>query len=151
MKELMVFLYFSTSVPREGLVGLELPATKPVLKGPESPPEYYDSRLKRLNVPYWTRVPAPTEFVARALSRYVYTYHSFPSSFDVDLFIQDLVTKKHTYCSPLLMNAVLYTACVSSELRDRACRHMTADTVIARVLVSRSAGLVFSSSFPGRS
>lgn len=93
----------------------KLPETQLLLKGPEPAPEYCDSRLKRLNVPYWTRVSAPTEFVARALSRYVYAYHSCPCPFDTDLFIQDLVAKKHTYCSPLLVNTILYIACVSSE------------------------------------
>lgn len=82
-------------------------------QGPEQLPEYCDSRLRRLNVPFWTRVPASTEFVARALSRWLYSYHAFECFFDMDLFISDLVSKRQTYCSPLLVNAVMYIACVS--------------------------------------
>lgn len=94
-------------------------------EGPEPPPDYCDSRLKRLDVRFWTKVPASTEFVARALSRWLYSYQTFECFFDIDLFVDDLISRRRTHCSSLLVNAVMYIACVSpiANLRNLDFRH----------------------------
>ncbi|KAM0718419.1 hypothetical protein Q7P37_005489 [Cladosporium fusiforme] len=93
-------------------------------EGPEPPPDYCDSRLKRLDVRFWTRVPASTEFAARALSRWLYSYQAFECFFDVELFIDDLASKRRTFCSSLLMNAVMDIASLGYSSIDPMAIHL---------------------------
>lgn len=87
-------------------------------RGLEPPPHSCDSRLKRLNVPFWKRVPATTEFVARALSHWLYSYQAFECFFDIELVMDSLLSNRQSYCSSVLVNSVLYIACVFSIARS---------------------------------
>ncbi|KAJ4863569.1 fungal zn(2)-Cys(6) binuclear cluster domain-containing protein [Trichoderma breve] len=70
-----------------------------------------DSRLFQLNISHWTNVPISNEAAARAISLYLETDHPLLGYFDPNLFVSDLVNLKHDYCSPMLVNALLYWAC----------------------------------------
>lgn len=49
------------------------------------------------------------------MSLYLVNQHPILGTFDADLFVQDLVAQQLRYCSPLLVNAVLYYACVRHQ------------------------------------
>ncbi|KAL7933902.1 N-terminal fungal transcription regulatory domain-containing protein [Trichoderma chlorosporum] len=70
-----------------------------------------DSRLYQLNISHWTNIPISNEAAARAISLYLETDHPLLGYFDPDLFVSDLIDLKHDYCSPMLVNALLYWAC----------------------------------------
>lgn len=62
---------------------------------------------------YWTRVPISDDFAARVLSSYLVRDHPIIGLFDADLFLDDLVGKCLDFCSPLLVSALMFHACVS--------------------------------------
>ncbi|KDN63562.1 hypothetical protein CSUB01_09347 [Colletotrichum sublineola] len=59
--------------------------------GPRPPPQYCDSRLERLQIRYWTKVPISNELAARLISFYLETDHAVMGFFDADLFLDDLL------------------------------------------------------------
>lgn len=85
--------------------------TRPSLPLPSS---VLDDRLSQLDISYWTVVPIDNESAASLISQYIMTDHALLPSFDADLFLQDLVSKTIRFCSPLLVNALLAWASVSS-------------------------------------
>ncbi|KAL7941836.1 N-terminal fungal transcription regulatory domain-containing protein [Trichoderma barbatum] len=70
-----------------------------------------DSRLHQLNISYWTNAPISNEVAARAISMYLETDHPLLGYFDPSSFVSDLINLKHDYCSPMLVNALMYWAC----------------------------------------
>ena len=78
-----------------------------------NPPELCDHRLKDLTIKFWTNVGIDNDVAARCISLYLQTDHPLLGHFDPDLFVSHLVSKQSEYCSSLLVNALLYWACVS--------------------------------------
>lgn len=76
-------------------------------------PRYYDDRLARLRIGFWTAVRITDDMAAAALSHYFEVEHLVLGLFDADLFIDDLVNQRIDYCSPFLVSAVLTFALVS--------------------------------------
>lgn len=76
-------------------------------------PQLCDDRLWALDISYWSPVPIPNDLAARLLSLYLVTDHPLHSPFDADLFIEDLTHCALRFCSPLLVNSLLFWACVS--------------------------------------
>ncbi|KAK2764234.1 Nitrogen assimilation transcription factor nit-4-like protein 1 [Colletotrichum kahawae] len=74
-------------------------------------PKLCDPRLRRLKISFWTDVPITDDYAKQVISLYMVTDHPLLGIFDPSLFISDLVDQKHTHCSPLLVNALLYWAC----------------------------------------
>lgn len=72
-----------------------------------------DSRLEGLDIQQWTSVAISGDLAARCISLYLETDHPLLCHFDSDLFVSDLTTGRTQYCSSLLVNALLYWACVS--------------------------------------
>lgn len=104
-----------TVAPPSPLRGLNSRQTSPVA-GPIPDRQYVDSRLNRLNMSYWTRIPVSDEFAACVLSHYFETYHPVIGCFDADLFLSDLVDQKVDTCSAFLLSALMSLACVSGCL-----------------------------------
>ncbi|ORY64515.1 uncharacterized protein BCR38DRAFT_435341 [Pseudomassariella vexata] len=75
------------------------------------PASYCDERLTLLDISYWTDVVVADEFAARVISLYLETDHPLLGFFDPDLFITDLVSKQHRFCSRFLVHALLYWGC----------------------------------------
>lgn len=75
-------------------------------------PELCDSRLQKLDLRRWTTVDIDNDVATRCISLYLETDHPLLGHFDPDLFVSDLVSSGDKYCSPLLVNALLYWACV---------------------------------------
>ncbi|KAM0418945.1 hypothetical protein ACHAPT_012103 [Fusarium lateritium] len=70
-----------------------------------------DSRLEKLQISYWTKVPVSNEVAASLISFYIGTDHKIMGFFDADLFLQDLVECRQRFCSSFLVNSVLCLAC----------------------------------------
>jgi hypothetical protein len=75
-------------------------------------PELCDPRLENLDIRLWTTVPTTNTTAARCISLYLETDHPLLGHFDPELFVSDLVSGRKEYCSSLLVNALLYWACV---------------------------------------
>ena len=73
-----------------------------------------DSRLAQLQIRKWTDVSISDSLAAAAISLYLETHHPILGLFDVDLFLNDLISYKRDFCSPLLVCALLCSACVSN-------------------------------------
>ncbi|KXJ87785.1 hypothetical protein Micbo1qcDRAFT_124133, partial [Microdochium bolleyi] len=72
---------------------------------------------------FWTNVDAANDFAARAISLYLETDHPLLGLFDADLFITDLVEHRTRYCSPFLVNALLYLSCQMYSALDKRASH----------------------------
>jgi hypothetical protein len=89
---------------------------------PQEPKQLCDSRLRNLRISRWTDVEIDDALAARCISLYLETDHPLLGYFDSDLFISDLAPaqqgarddrqRAYQHCSPLLVNALLYWACV---------------------------------------
>ena len=84
-----------------------------ICTSPDVPPQYCDARLSHLDITLWTTVPVTNEFASGAISLYLRTDQPILGFIDADLFIGDLVAGNNRFASPLLVNALLYWACVS--------------------------------------
>ena len=73
---------------------------------------YVDERLHRLQIDYWTSVPIDNKFAATVISCYLKVDHPFYPLFDADLFLQNLVDREVSFCSPFLVISILSQACV---------------------------------------
>ncbi|KAK1237058.1 hypothetical protein MKX07_000480 [Trichoderma sp. CBMAI-0711] len=77
----------------------------------ESQAPLCDERLHQLDISHWTNAPINNESAARAISLYLETDHPLLGFFEPNLFVSDLINHKHDYCSPMLVNSLLYWAC----------------------------------------
>lgn len=87
------------------------------VSGPSSNGKYCDPRLNRLKIGFWTGVPIPDELAAAVLSFYLENDHPLLAFFDADLFLDDLVEQRLTFCSALLVSSLLYLSCVGISHR----------------------------------
>lgn len=74
-----------------------------------------DSRLNKLEIMHWTDVDIDNDLAARCISLYLETDHPLLGLFDPDLFVEQLISGQEQFCSALLVNALLYWACVSED------------------------------------
>lgn len=72
-----------------------------------------DLRLKDVKIQRWTSVPVSDWFGAGVISFYLGNEHPLLGVFDADLLIGDLVRGEGSFCSPLLISALLAWSCVS--------------------------------------
>lgn len=80
------------------------------------PRDLCDTRLRELSIWHWTNINIDNQLAAKCISLYLETDHPLLGHFDPELFIQDLISKGTEFCSPLLVNALLYWACVRAIL-----------------------------------
>ena len=78
-----------------------------------------DHRLVHLNIQAWTSVRIDNDTAARCISLYLETDHPLLGHSDPELFVSGLVFGTG-YCSSLLVNALLYWACVRQSYSDWA-------------------------------
>lgn len=69
--------------------------------------------LSNLQIGNWTTVPVTNDFAAKALLLYLQTDHHVLGLFDAELFVHDLLNLRQEFCSTLLVNSLLFWACVS--------------------------------------
>jgi len=74
-------------------------------------PPLCDERLLNADILAWTGVNIPIVSARRTLSLYLETDHAITALFDVDLFLNDLVSSGTRFCSRLLVSSLLSWAC----------------------------------------
>ncbi|KJZ80085.1 hypothetical protein HIM_00799 [Hirsutella minnesotensis 3608] len=79
--------------------------------GPAPPRRLCDDRLERLQIDFWSKVPLKNDDAACIISFYLETHHAVFGLFDADLFLEDLVQRRLTFCTPFLVSSLLYLAC----------------------------------------
>ena len=82
---------------------------------------YCDNRLHNIRLDQWSRVPVDNIFAASAISLYLESEHPLFGFFDPDLFVTDLSVGRSRFCSSLLVNSLLYRACVSQRNVSLGC------------------------------
>ncbi|KAK6084403.1 C6 transcription factor [Seiridium cupressi] len=107
-------LYQRTFVdqPQPGALNLRaLPIHEKRYDWPYHAAELVESSLDTVRASTWTAVTDSDDLVRTLLKAYL--YYDFPSNslFHKDAFLVDLAAGRRTYCSPLLVNAVLACAC----------------------------------------
>jgi hypothetical protein len=79
----------------------------------EEPHQLCDSRLRKLNIRHWTNVDIDNDLAAKCISLYLETDHPLLGHFDPELFVSHLILEQSSeYCTSLLVNSLLYWACV---------------------------------------
>lgn len=79
-----------------------------------------DSRLDSIDASFWTSVTSDNALVAKLVSLYLLTDYCCYGSFNKDLFLDDLVACRKTFCSQLLVNAICAAGMVSEAWRHLA-------------------------------
>lgn len=74
-----------------------------------------DAKLDTIKPSQWTNVSKDDEFLRSLLKLFFLYEHPFFNCFSQDLFLEDMLSGSTEFCSPLLVNAVLSLACVSSS------------------------------------
>jgi hypothetical protein len=105
------------------LVGARIPATEEPTPSPSTGSErkyripYHACRLaeplvERVKPSEWTRVSSNDNLLRSLLEIYFLAEFPFQPFFHKDFFLRDMASGREQYCSPLLVNAVLASACV---------------------------------------
>ncbi|KAF2723687.1 hypothetical protein K431DRAFT_325169 [Polychaeton citri CBS 116435] len=112
-----------------------------VLSDPAPPqPDTCESRLSSLKIGFWTTVKIANELAASLISLYLQIEHPVYGFFDSELFIQDLLAHEVRYCSPLLVNSILFWAsCTFDPLHPAASVHSGAFLKLAQMLLKAEA------------
>lgn len=86
--------------------------TEPNIETDGAYPQTIDSFLDDLRIEYWTTVDVTDEFAANAISLYLENDHPTLGLFDAQLFVKDLIERKHECCSSFLVTSLLAYASV---------------------------------------
>lgn len=79
---------------------------------PSSKTGYCDPRLQAVRIDFWTNVEIDGDLATGLISLYLENDYPTTGLFDAGLFLDDLVNEGTTFCSPLLVNSILFWACV---------------------------------------
>ena len=71
-----------------------------------------DPRLVNAKFSRWTTIQIGDTDARQLIGNYLETDHPVIGFFDADLFLEDLSTYSHTFCSEFLVNSVLFWSCV---------------------------------------
>ncbi|KAL6808365.1 nitrate assimilation regulatory protein nirA [Trichoderma camerunense] len=117
-------LYEATFAPPES--DLSIPpsssSSSSVLRRGEHRPQYLkpyvaakivDSRLDAVKPSRWTTVCSDDDLMRNLLRLYFFNEFSWLNCFHKDLFLEDMLSGSTTFCSSLLVNAVLTQACMN--------------------------------------
>lgn len=84
---------------------------------PEIPTTIFDERLRHLDIRHWSNVAVSSDTAARLIAIYLKTDYPTLGMFDADSFISDLLGLGNRFCSPLLVNALLFWSAVSGAMQ----------------------------------
>ncbi|KAM0335092.1 hypothetical protein ACHAQA_000127 [Verticillium albo-atrum] len=73
--------------------------------------EVVDRRIDLVTASQWTAITVSDVVVRKLLGVYFILQHPFYTFFQKDPFLEDMVSGRDRYCSPLLFNAVMAEAC----------------------------------------
>ena len=93
---------------RRSVMDISVLCNSPIVKVPAKP---------------WTAVTNDDDFVSHLVSLYLTWWNPYYRSIDSDLFVRDMAAGdlSCSFCSPLLVNAVLLLSCVRRGLSDFKC------------------------------
>lgn len=74
-----------------------------------------DIRLSHIKASQWTTVTADDQTVSQLLAIYFLYDHPTYQILNLDLFLNDMMAGRADFCSALLVNMILATACVSAS------------------------------------
>lgn len=74
--------------------------------------EVIDPRISDLNIASWTTVCDDNVLMRDLLCRWLRCEYHFTAAVQLDLFLEDMAAMRESFCSSLLVNAVLAYACV---------------------------------------
>ncbi|KAK8072433.1 hypothetical protein PG996_005781 [Apiospora saccharicola] len=100
-------------------------AQGPAQQLPERRGKLCDERLNWLDIGFWTKVPIPSDYAAKIISLYIEIDHPLLGTFDPNLFVSDLVGYQYTFCSSLMVNALLYWGCQMYTATDQDANQYT--------------------------
>jgi hypothetical protein len=72
-----------------------------------------DDRLNYIDISRWTNIVISDRFAAEAITLYLEMNQPWWAFFNVDLFLNDLISGDTKFCSRMLVNALLAWSCVS--------------------------------------
>lgn len=87
--------------------------------------EVVDAKLELIKPSAWTSISSDDNWMRKLFNIYfLQEYHAAPF-FHKDYFLEDMIAKRHEFCSSLLVNAILTMACVScldaNSLQSTTC------------------------------
>jgi hypothetical protein len=89
-----------------------------------NPPES-DPRLANAKVSRWTTVQIGDADARRLIGHFLETDHPIIGFFDADLFLEDLSTYSHDFCSEFLVTCILFWSCVCQLRIPAVCTRQT--------------------------
>jgi hypothetical protein len=92
------------------------PIPRPSIRSGLRVADLVEAPVIRVPAKPWTDVTNDAEFVSHLITVYFTWEHHWRTLFDKDLFVAQMrsLEADTTYCTPLLVNAILAFACVSS-------------------------------------
>jgi hypothetical protein len=102
----------ASSIAAPRLLGSDLGQRAQYLR-PHHAAVIIDSRLNEIVPSKWTSVNASDDIMRSLIRAYFLQEYDWFTFFHKDYFLDDMVTGSNTFCSPLLVNAVLAVGCVS--------------------------------------
>jgi hypothetical protein len=86
------------------------PSNQRMITGNSSEP---DPRLADAQISRWTTIQIEDTEARQLIQHYLETDHPILGLFDAELFLEDLSTYSHRFCSDFLVNCILFWSCVS--------------------------------------
>lgn len=111
------WLYKYSSFERQQHSQNELPTKDPVIyQVPYHAAQIVDPRLNTVKAKRWTTIIDDDELLSKLLQIYFLTEYTWYPAFQKDCFLEDMAAGRKQYCSSLLVNAILASACVGTKL-----------------------------------
>ncbi|CAG7565306.1 unnamed protein product [Fusarium equiseti] len=100
----------------------EIPVKDPIIyQVPYHAAEVTDPHLDAIKAKRWTSIIDDDKLLRKLIQTYFLKEYPFLPAFQKDYFLQDMISGRKQYCSPLLVHAVLASACHGySEATNRA-------------------------------
>jgi hypothetical protein len=73
-----------------------------------------EHRIDHVRAARWTNITGDDQLVRQLLREYIKLEYPFTTVFSVEHFLKDMAAGRKNFCSSLLVNAVLASACVSA-------------------------------------
>jgi len=104
---------FSSDGPQPNETSIKDPI---IYQVPYHAAEVADPHLDAIKIKKWTSVIDDDKLLRKLVQTYFLKEYPFFPAFQKDYFLQDMLSGRKQYCSPLLVHAVLASACVGTTL-----------------------------------
>jgi hypothetical protein len=113
----------------------DVPVRDPVIyQVPYHAADIADPHLAAIKAKKWTSVIDDDAFLRKLVQFYLLKEYPFLPAFQKDYFLQDMLSGRKQYCSPLLIHAVLASACVSTPSKGDSKISISKNLTLARPL-----------------